>query len=493
MFTHGRIRVVALLIADALCVCSVWTAAVYGYWLLGRAMGLAGLETSIGSYNPSDYLVFWPVPILFLLVNSIFELYHGNWMYPAAPLPPVEEMRRLFGSALLTHVGLIAFLAFAYQTTEGFSRAVMAFSGITIAFAAQSFRNWVRRLLFRTGIGQIPVLLAGNGEVAAEIAVMLDGDAYSGFRIAGYFDDLGECNDNGKDKLRQQDAHLKVKLPRLGSLCDVVAEAKKRDIKILLACYDERMFRMQLEEFSSWFMYIEYLPTSKAFPVIGSRAVCFGGIGGFEMTNQGRMKAKRVQKRILDMVLSLFAFIALSPLFVILPVLIKLTSPGPVFYRQRRLGRNGTPIRIWKFRSMHEDAESRLADLLARDPDAAAEWARHFKLDRDPRVTPIGRFLRKTSLDEIPQLFNVFSGEMALIGPRPIVEEEIGYYGASYRVFSSVRPGVTGLWQVSGRSDTDYARRVALDSYYVLNWSPWMDLWILVRTVYAVLFMRGAR
>ena len=141
---------------------------------------------------------------------------------------------------------------------------------------------------------------------------------------------------------------------------------------------------------------------------------------------------------------------------------------------------------------MYRDADERLKILLASDPRASEEWSRHFKLDKDPRITPLGRFLRKTSLDEIPQLFNVIFGDMALIGPRPIVEEEVTYYGNSFKIFSSVKPGVTGLWQVSGRSNTDYAQRVALDTYYVLNWSPWMDLWILVRTVYVVFLMRGA-
>ena len=139
------------------------------------------------------------------------------------------------------------------------------------------------------------------------------------------------------------------------------------------------------------------------------------------------------------------------------------------------------------------DRCKRLSRLLKENPKVADEWKRNFKLLNDPRVTPLGRFLRKTSLDELPQLFNVFSGDMALIGPRPIVNGEVLYYGDLYRVFSSVKPGITGLWQVSGRSDTDYAKRVSLDAYYVLNWSPWMDIWILVRTVYAVLFMRGAR
>lgn len=493
MFKQGRIRVIALWIADIVCVWAVWAAVVCGYWALGRVLEYVGIASSAGRYVPSDYLVFWPIPFFFVFVNTIFDLYHGNWMYPAAPLSPVEEMRRIFGSSFLTHIGVIAFLGFAYQTTEGYSRVVIAFSGILVALGTQSFRNWMRKILYKMGLGQIPVVMAGSGEVASRVAAALKSDSYSGFRIVGYFDglerkgryDVAPSIDD--DDLRNRD------IAYLGTLRDIVPEARKRDIKILLACQDERLFRRQLEELSGWFTYIEYLPTVRAFPVFGSRAISIGGIGGLEMMNQGRMKMKRFQKRVLDTVLSIAAFIVFMPLFIIIPLLIKLSSPGPVFYRQKRLGRHGVPICVWKFRSMYRDAEARLEKLLKNDPAAAEEWARHFKLDKDPRVTPFGRFLRKTSLDEIPQLFNVLSGEMALIGPRPIVEDEVAYYGDSYKVFSSVKPGVTGLWQVSGRSDTDYAQRVALDTYYVLNWSPWMDLWILVRTVYAVLLMRGAR
>ena len=195
----------------------------------------------------------------------------------------------------------------------------------------------------------------------------------------------------------------------------------------------------------------------------------------------------------LDQSLAVLAFILALPLFVVIPVLVKLTSKGPVFYRQKRLGRNGKEFRIWKFRSMYSDADARLERMLAESPEVSAEWNRGFKLRDDPRVTPFGRFLRRTSLDELPQLFNVFSMDMALIGPRPIVEAEVKYYGSSYDTFASVRPGITGLWQVSGRSDTDYGHRVALDTYYVLNWSPWLDMWILVRTAFSVMLMRGAR
>lgn len=488
MFTQGRIRVLALGIADIACVCTVWTAVVVSYWLLGAVLSCIGVETAIGGYSPADYAAFWPVPFFFVVINSMFALYHGNWMYPAAPIPPIEEMRRLAGSSLLTHVGTIAFLAFAHQTTEDVSRVVVAVSGLASALVVQSFRNWMRSVMYRFGVGQIPVFLAGTGDVAEYVANVLGDDPYTGMRIEGYFDGLGGSG------LSSGNAAMETRGIRcLGTLRDIVPEAKKHDVKILLACQDERFFRRQMEEFSQWFTYIEFLPTVHAFPVFGSRPISFGGVGGLEMVNQRRMKMERVVKRLLDVFLSLCVFVALSPFFVIIPVLIKATSEGNVFFRQERLGKNGKRIRIWKFRSMYKDAEDRLSSLLKVDSGAADEWKRNFKLSDDPRITPLGRFLRRTSLDELPQLFNVFAGDMALVGPRPIVDREVDRYGESYSVVSSVMPGITGLWQVSGRSDTDYVQRVALDVHYVLNWSPWMDIWILVRTVCAVVFMRGAR
>ena len=471
MFTQGRIRVIALGIADMACISAVWTVIVLAYWRM------------VGGYAPSLYLDFWPVVPMFAVLNALLGLYHGSWMYPAAPLPPVEEMRRLMLSALILHLAVVTVLVMLFQTMQGYSRVVVGITGIMTAVLAQSVRNWARRALFNLHVGQIPVLLAGAGDVGRRVAEILKTDAYTGFQVVGYFNGVQEAC-----------ADLDVAgIPCLGSLKDIVPEATRRDVKILLACQDERLFRCQMKEFSAWFTYIEFLPTANAFPVFGSRAVTFDGLGGLEMVNQARKRVLRFQKWALDRILALVAFVFAIPFFVVIPLLIKLTSRGPVFYRQERLGRGGKPFRVWKFRSMYADADERLQRLIAENPAMADEWANHFKLSDDPRVTPFGRFLRRTSLDELPQLFNVLCGEMALIGPRPIVEGEVEYYGTSYETFSSVRPGITGLWQVSGRSDTDYDRRVALDTYYVLNWSPWLDIWILLRTVLAVLLMRGAR
>ena len=198
-------------------------------------------------------------------------------------------------------------------------------------------------------------------------------------------------------------------------------------------------------------------------------------------------------KRTLDMCLSLAASLFLVPLGLLIAVMIKLTSRGPVFFTEMRLGKGGRPFRIFKFRTMSRDARERLEQIFTESPELRDEWERNRKLRNDPRVTPLGRILRKTSLDEIPQLLNVFRGEMALVGPRPVVEAEKHLYGDDFDTAFGVRPGITGLWQVSGRSDTTYAQRVEMDVFYALNCSLRLDASILVRTAMKVLFCRGAR
>lgn len=453
---NGRLRVLLLWLTDLFCAYSLLFAVAWAY----QRLGCGRYEFGIGFY-----LKLWPSGLLFTAMNFAFRLYQGNAFYPGAPVSAVEELRRLFWSALLTNVGILAALALARQSTVGYSRAVIVISGLLVAISAQTFRNLVRALLKRVGIAQIPVYLAGGGCVADVVKGALSRDAYTGFKVVRAFD---------RDFRK------------------IVPMAKEDGVRILLACQDERLFKVQLEEFTDWFTYIDYFPTVSAFPISGAQPLVVDAIGGLEMVNQRRMLAMRWCKSVVDRSLTFVALVFALPLFVVIPVLIKLTSRGPVFYRASRLGKRGRPIRVWKFRSMYADADARLAELLESNPAIRAEFEANFKIANDPRVTPLGRFLRKTSLDEIPQLFNVFSGEMALIGPRPIVEKEVKYYGRDYAIFSSVRPGITGLWQTSGRSDTSYAQRIALDTHYVLNWSPWLDVWILFRTIGAVIFMRGA-
>lgn len=197
-------------------------------------------------------------------------------------------------------------------------------------------------------------------------------------------------------------------------------------------------------------------------------------------------------KRSMDIVLAACGLLVLAPLLSLLALGVWLQDGGSPFYGQWRVGYGGRQFRCWKFRSMVKDADRRLQAHLAQDPAAAAEWAETFKLKNDPRITLLGCFLRKSSLDELPQLFNILIGEMSLVGPRPVVNEELSRFGASLRHYLRCRPGLTGLWQVSGRSDTSYAERVKLDRAYVERWSVWSDMAIIVRTPLVLLAGIGA-
>lgn len=188
-------------------------------------------------------------------------------------------------------------------------------------------------------------------------------------------------------------------------------------------------------------------------------------------------------KRAIDILLALFGIIILCPLLIVCFVGVAVTSPGPVLFRHRRVGFNGKSFYCLKFRTMVMDAPARLRQVLESDSRAAAEWATNYKLHCDPRITPIGDLLRKSSLDELPQLFNVLKGDMSIVGPRPVTEEELIRYSRAAKAYKACRPGITGLWQVSGRSTTTYSRRVACDKFYARNWSMALDARILIVTL----------
>ena len=197
-------------------------------------------------------------------------------------------------------------------------------------------------------------------------------------------------------------------------------------------------------------------------------------------------------KRTIDILLALFGIFLLAPLLIICFVAVVATSPGPALFRHRRMGFNGKPFNCLKFRTMATDAPERLRHLLESDPAAAAEWATNYKLRSDPRITTMGAILRKSSLDELPQLFNVLKGDMSIVGPRPITEDELIRYSSSAGAYMACRPGITGLWQISGRSTTTYSKRIACDTFYAQNWSLALDVKILIVTIPALLLTDSA-
>lgn len=224
--------------------------------------------------------------------------------------------------------------------------------------------------------------------------------------------------------------------------------------------------------------------------VAGSGAMADVEIVKFPTRAAVSYPSSSVMKRGLDIVGGLLLLAALAPVMLVIALLVK-RDGGKAMFSHKRIGANGKPFYCLKFRTMCADAEERLQKVLDENPEARAEWERDFKLKDDPRVTPLGAFMRATSLDELPQLINVIKGEMSLVGPRPIVPAEASRYGAAFRDYLGCRPGLTGLWQVSGRNDIDYEARVRLDSTYAREWSFFRDISILIRTVGAVLGRTG--
>lgn len=206
-------------------------------------------------------------------------------------------------------------------------------------------------------------------------------------------------------------------------------------------------------------------------------------------SNLERIKITRAfYKRVFDILFSASVLILFSPLYLILAIAIALSSPGPIFYTQERVGKNFKHFKCYKFRTMIVNADQVLEKILAECPEKRREFEENFKLKKDPRITWIGKFLRFTSLDEFPQFWNVLTGDMSVVGPRPLVPEELHKYGGKMERVLTIKPGITGLWQVSGRNDIPYPQRVLIDVYYVSHHNWLLDIWIIFKTIGVVLF-----
>jgi Undecaprenyl-phosphate galactose phosphotransferase WbaP len=247
-----------------------------------------------------------------------------------------------------------------------------------------------------------------------------------------------------------------------------------------------------IERGGNIFPHLILIPDTDFIWKVGSYTRDLMGILGIQVRNNLLDSGSRTVKRTIDLTASTLLTLLLLPLLMIISILIVVESGFPVFYFQKRLGRGGRTFRMWKFRTMVQDSAGVLDRYLASNSELRKEWAECQKLRNDPRITMVGRVLRKTSLDELPQLWNVIKGEMSLVGPRPIVDAEVAKYQAAYSIYVKTTPGLTGLWQVSGRNRTTYPERVAYDTYYVRNWSVWMDIYLLAKTVGAVLTGDGA-
>ena len=404
-------------------------------------------------------------------------------LYPGYGLNYVEELRRQTYAVAATLV-ITSIFALAFQVGDLLSRLLLVFGFLGLLILAPPLRYLVKRGTAHLGLWGKPVVILGAGETGERLVRTLKREWSLGFRPIAVFD----------NRLAPADGAIEG-VPYGGTVADALGLAREQaaDTAIFAIPHARRSRLAKFVELASRsFRNVIVIPNLAGVATSAVVAREFAGTLGIEMRpNLLNTKIRRI-KRALDLCGAVVGGLLISPLLLLIIALIKLDSPGPAFYRQLRPGFAGQYFWMWKFRTMHIDGERLLTELFQSDPDLQAEWQENRKLSKDPRVTRIGRFLRVTSLDELPQLWNVLRGEMSLVGPRPILVEEISKYGEVYQLYKRMRPGITGLWQVSGRNDTCYEERLEMVAYYVRSWSIWLDLVILARTPGNLVLRRGA-
>lgn len=437
---------------------------IYGRWILN------------GQYQPILYLKLWP------LLGAFFLVYKLRGLYPAIGLNEVEELRRLITSTTMVWVTLAATI-FLLRDAFRYSRLVFLSMWLISVALLPLGRAILRGFCGKRRWWGMPVVVLGEDHITQKVVGSLRQHPELGLRpVAIFADDLIPGSSiHGVTVLGS--ARMAPRMCKDHNIsCAVVALSRLQDDRL----------SGQFAKYAGAFPTVLIVANISGLPTLWVEVCGLGQYLTLRVRHGLRMSGPLFLKRSLDIFLSAVAVVLLSPFLAIVAIVVKCTSRGPAFYGHTRVGFDGRRFKAWKFRTMIQDADSILRNYLDEHPEYALEWMRDHKLKNDPRVTRIGSFLRRTSIDELPQLLNVLTGEMSLVGPRPIVEAEIIKYADDFQTYSRVPPGITGLWQVSGRSNTTYAERVEYDTYYVNNWSPWLDVYLLAKTVQAVFAKDGA-
>ena len=385
-------------------------------------------------------------------------------------------------TSCLCAAGIVAL--YLIGKAETVSRLFVALFWLSSFLTLCSGRYAARKLLLLLGIWQRPVIIIGAGKTAELLADSFERDRGIGYEIIGFIED-----DRNRPLLK--------KYPYLGNFQEAeqaVLCASVQDVILATPGLKRKELVKLFYRIQPHVRNLTIVPDVFGVPVGNVEVEGFYDQKTILLKMQNNMKKQRNRwlKRSFDFTASLVGSLAIAPLLLCISAAIYIASPGPVIFAHRRVGSRGRKFPCYKFRTMVTNAQEQLEKHLRENLAARAEWEKDFKLKDDPRVTKIGAFLRKTSLDELPQLFNVIKGEMSLVGPRPIVEKEIERYGSYIEDYYLVRPGMTGYWQVSGRNDIDYEERVQMDAWYVRNWSLWQDIVLLLKTVKVVVGRNGA-
>jgi len=404
-------------------------------------------------------------------------------------MPFWDELLEIFKSLLLA--GLLNGMVVLFAKWP-VSRFLWTLSWALALILVPLLRSSMKSILLKKGRWALPTVIIGCGDNAVEAWRAMQSEPLLGFDVKSFI----AVGESGPAALTVREGEM-LPVTRLAS-GELLAwlEAQGHPHVTVAVTEDElRALQSEIELLSLRYKDLHVIPPLAGLPLFGVSANHFFSheVLMLRVRNNLATPSLMVLKRIFDFCGALFGLLLLSPLFAYVGWQIKRQGgPGAVFFGHVRVGMNGKPFKCWKFRTMVHNSKEVLEQLLATSAEARAEWDKDFKLKDDPRITKIGAFLRKTSLDEIPQLWNVLKGEMSLVGPRPIIDAELERYAERVDFYLEARPGLTGLWQVSGRNETTYAERVALDAWYVKNWNLWYDIAILCKTVRTVLTGKGA-
>ncbi len=447
-------------------------------FVAGILAALIGAALGGGLKDQNYYLRMVPIVVFFIIV------YAGRGLYPSVGVSPVEELKRLTVSTSFVFLVITA-MTFWIRNAESYSRLMIAFSWLFALIFIQVNRWILRYIAIRFDLWGEPVAFVGYGPQGRQMADFLLRNLKFGLRpvviLDGFYENKGIVSPLPKIKL--------------GNSPREIMTFKEAGIRTVILVTSEMPDGLQAEILHEERFGFERVILISDLQWIGSVGVIpydLQGYLGLEVQRNLVRNWEQGLKRLLDLFLVIIGGLLVLPLFGLIAAMVWLESKGQVFYTQNRIGKNGRIIKVWKFRTMVPNADQVLDDYLTSNPDLLDEWQSTHKIKDDPRVTKLGSFLRRYSLDELPQLWNVIKGEMSIVGPRPIVDEEIRHYGHCFHMYKTVLPGITGLWQISGRNDVSYALRVRLDEYYVRNWSIWLDIYILIRTVWVVLNKEGA-
>lgn len=396
-----------------------------------------------------------------------------------------QEVRGLFKSVALSFI-LIMTVVFLSRRYTDFSRVVVLLAGLLSFALFPVFRLLIKKFLARIKLWKKRVIILGTGETAGLVAGSIRKNPILGYEIAGFLSETPE------DIGRALFDNIKV-IGQINQIAELMPMHNVQDIIVAMPDISTSRLVELIERSEEYAETIRFIPGLGSLFTMGVEVEDLGDVMGLAVARNLTKPWNIVTKRVMEFVLALLLFILLLPLFLIIAAAIKLDSRGPVILVQNRLGLKNKVFRLFKFRSMYVDSDAKLKAHLEKNPIVREEWRKYQKLKNgDPRVTRVGRVVRKYSLDEIPQLLNILRGDMSLVGPRPYLPREIDEIGASYHIISQVKPGITGLWQVSGRNDLPFKERLFLDEFYIRNWSMWLDVVILFKTVKVLVRQEGA-